>query len=305
MMRERARRDGWTGRRAPTGAMTVARVDLSTEEGDNHPKQTRHGNGAPARVHKLGARVFLPLFSLLLFAGLIYAVWETVSRAGLVDAYILPAPAQVAQEFWIELTDGTLPTNAAVTLQEALSGFALAAVIAGVGGYVIAHVRPLEALAAPFIAASQAVPVVAVAPLLILLLGGGLWSKTIICAVVVVFPLLITVVTGLRGVERDYHDVARVFGASRLQTITLVELPLAAPTLLSGLKLGLTLSIIGAVVGEFVQADSGLGFLINSASGNFVAAPKYAALIALILLSIALFGFVTLLERIILRWRDA
>jgi len=305
MMQQRARRDGWTGRRPPTGAMAVARVDLSPKEGDNHPKQTRHDNGAPARARKLGARAFLPLFSLLLFAGLIYAVWEAVSRAGLVDAYILPSPALVAQEFWIELTDGTLPANAAVTLQEALSGFALAAVIAGVVGYVIAHIRPLEALAAPFIAASQAVPVVAVAPLLILLLGGGLWSKTIICAVVVVFPLLITVVTGLRGVERDYHDVARVFGASRLQTITLVELPLAAPTLLSGLKLGLTLSIIGAVVGEFVQADSGLGFLINSASGNFVAAPKYAALIALVLLSIMLFGCVTLLERIILRWRDA
>jgi len=305
MMQQRARHDGWTGRRPPTSAMAVARVDLPTEGEGNHPKQTRHDNGAPARTHKLSARAFLPLFSLLLFTGLIYALWEAVSRAGLVDSYILPAPAAVAQEFWIELTDGTLPANAAVTLQEALSGFALAAVIAGVAGYVIAHVRPLEALAAPFIAASQAVPVVAVAPLLILLLGGGLWSKTVICAVVVVFPLLITVVTGLRGVERDYHDVARVFGASRLQTITLVELPLAAPTLLSGLKLGLTLSIIGAVVGEFVQADSGLGFLINSASGNFVAAPKYAALIALILLSITLFGCVTLLERIVLRWRDA
>jgi len=305
MMQQRARHDGWTGRRPPTSAMAVARVDLPTEGEGNHPKQTRHDNGAQARAHKLSARAFLPLFSLLLFAGLIYAVWEAVSRAGLVDAYILPSPALVAQEFWIELTDGTLPANAVVTLQEALSGFALAAVIAGVAGYVIAHIRPLEALAAPFIAASQAVPVVAVAPLLILLLGGGLWSKTIICAVVVVFPLLITVVTGLRGVERDYHDVARVFGASRLQTITLVELPLAAPTLLSGLKLGLTLSIIGAVVGEFVQADSGLGFLINSASGNFVAAPKYAALIALILLSITLFGCVTLLERVVLRWRDA
>jgi NitT/TauT family transport system permease protein len=127
----------------------------------------------------------------------------------------------------------------------------------------------------------------------------------LICAVVVVFPLLITVVTGLRGVGRDYHDVARVFGASRLQTLLLVELPLAAPTLLSGLKLGLTLSIMGAVVGEFVAADSGLGFMINSAVGNFEVSTRYVALIALAIFSIALFGLVTLLERILLRWQDA
>jgi len=302
MMHQRARYDGWTGRRPPKGAAAVARVDLSTEGGGRHPEQTRHGHGELARAH-----VLVPLFSLLLFAGLIYAVWEAVSRAGLVASYILPSPAQVAQEFWIELIDGTLPTNAAVTLQEALSGFALAAVIAALGGYVIAHVRPFEVLAAPIIAASQAVPVVAVAPIILLLLGGGLLPKAIICAVIVFFPLLISIVTGLRGVERDYHDVARVFGASRLQTITLVELPLAAPVLLSGLKLGLTLSITGAVVSEIagLGANSGLAYLIVAASSVYVAAPKYAALIALILISIALFGLVTLLERIILRWRDA
>jgi NitT/TauT family transport system permease protein len=127
----------------------------------------------------------------------------------------------------------------------------------------------------------------------------------LIGAVVVVFPLLITVVTGLRGVGRDYHDAARVFGASRLQTLLLVELPLAAPTLLGGLKLGLTLSIMGAIVGEFVAADSGLGFMISNAVGNFEASTRYVALIALAILSITLFGLVTLLERTLLRWQDA
>ena len=166
-------------------------------------------------------------------------------------------------------------------MQEALGGFALAAVVAAGLGYAIAHVRPLEALVAPFIAASQAIPAIAIAPIIILLLGTGLLPKVIICAVVVIFPLLITAVTGLRGVGRDYHDVARVFGASRLQTLLKVELPLAAPTLLSGLKLGLTLSIVGAVVGEFVAADRGLGFMLNSAIGNFEATTRYVALIAL------------------------
>ena len=160
-------------------------------------------------------------------------------------------------------------------------------------------------IAAPFVAASQAVPVVAVAPIIVLLLGTGLRAKVVICAVVVVFPLLIATVTGLRSVARDYHDVARVFGASRLQTLYYVELPLAAPILFGGLKLGLTLSIIGAVVGEFVAADTGLGFLINTAINNFDKATAYVALIALVVLSVALFYLVTLIERMTLRWQNA
>jgi NitT/TauT family transport system permease protein len=255
----------------------------------------------PRRRHR---GVVLPVFSLLLFVGLLYATWELISLAHVVPDFILPAPLQVAQDFGLELSRGNLLANAGVTLQEALGGFALAAALAGVLGYAIAYLRPLEVLVAPFLAASQAIPVVAVAPIIILLLGAGLLPKVLICAVVVVFPLLITVVTGLRSVGRDYHDVARVFGASRLQTLLLVELPLAAPTLLGGLKLGLTLSIMGAVVGEFVAADSGLGFMINSAVGNFEVSTRYVALIALAILSIALFGLVTLLERILLRWQD-
>ena len=267
--------------------------------------QERRGAEPPLPRRRRHRSMALPVFSLLLFTGLLYAAWELISLAHVVPDFILPTPLQVAQDFGLELSRGDLLANAGVTLQEALGGFALAAVVAGVLGYAIARLRPLEVLAAPFIAASQAVPVVAVAPIIILLLGAGLLPKVLIGAVVVVFPLLITVVTGLRGVGRDYHDVARVFGASRLQTLLLVELPLAAPTLLSGLKLGLTLSLMGAVVGEFVAADSGLGFMINSAVGNFDVSTRYVALIALAILSIALFGLVTLLERILLRWQDA
>lgn len=298
MMREHTRRAGWTSGRGDT-----------SREATGAPWSISPGRDAAAatdrtRRRALVALVALPLGSLLLFASLIYAVWETVSLTGLAPAYIVPTPLQVAREGAAELADGTLLANAATTLQEALGGFALAAVVAAVGGYAIAHVRPLELIAAPFVAASQAVPVVAVAPLIILLLGTGLRAKVAICAVVVVFPLLIATITGLRGVGRDYHDVARVFGASRLQTLWYVELPLAAPVLFGGLKLGLTLSIIGAVVGEFVSANSGLGFLVNSGIANFDKAAAYTALIALVALSIALYTSVTLLERIALRWQN-
>jgi NitT/TauT family transport system permease protein len=263
-------------------------------------------DAAPVRGPSRRARdVALSVLSLLLFAGVLYAVWEAVSLLALVPDIILPAPIEVAQGFGNELANGDLAANTATTLQEALGGFALAALVAGTLGYFIAHVRWLEVLAAPAIAASQAVPAVAVAPILITLFGFGLLPKVLVCAVVVVFPLLINTVTGLRSIERDYHDVARVFGASRLQTLRHLELPLAAPALLGGLKLGLSLAIVGAVVGEFVAADSGLGFMINTSIGNFDNAVRYVALITLALLSIGLFGLVTLLERIILRWQEA
>lgn len=292
-MQESTRDGGWTPRtpRTPPQALDVARP----------PGETRR----LLRPSTARARLVQPLVSALFFVGLIYAVWELLSLRHVFPSYTLPAPLLVVQDFGIELANGDLLANTAVTVQEALGGFALAAIVAALVGYAVAHVRPLETLAAPFIAASQAVPAVAIAPIVIVLLGTGLLPKIVICAVVVVFPLLINTVTGLRGVGRDYHDVARVFGASRLQTLRLVELPLAAPALLSGLKLGLTLSIVGAVVGEFVAADSGLGFMLNSAIANFESATRYVALIALALLSIILFSLVTLLERIILRWQDA
>lgn len=253
----------------------------------------------------LGSAILLPLCSILFFAGLIYVLWEAVTRVGLLPDIILPTPLQVAQEFGVELSSGDLLANTLVTLQEALGGFVLAAALAGLTGYVIAHVRPLEILAAPFVGASQGIPVVAVAPIVILLLQATLWRNVVICAVVVFFPLLITTITGLRGIERDLRDVARVFGASRLQTLRHLELPLAAPSLLAGVKLGLTLSITGAIVGEFLGSDSGLGFMINNAVANFEVSIRYVALITLAALSMLLYGLVTLLERIILQWQDA
>ena len=290
-MRESARRGGWT---AGDGAETA-------ENGRLHPEEERQ----PARPARRRRGLPMPLLSALLFAGGIYAVWELVTLSGAVPAIILPTPLQVLQDFGTELAGGDLLTNLWTTVQEALGGFLLAAAVAAMAGYALAHARGLEVLAAPFLATSQAVPVVAVAPIVILLLGTGLAPKVVICAVIVVFPLLVTTITGLRGVGRDYHDVARVFGATRLQTLWLLELPLAAPVLLSGVKLGLTLSITGAVVGEFVSSESGLGFMINSSIGNFDIAARYVALITLALLSITLYALVTLFERMLLRWLDA
>ena len=169
-MHELARRDRWAPGRE---ARDVELVQETRGAEPSLPRRRRHSS------------VALPVVSLLLFTGLLYAAWELTSLVHLVPDFILPTPLQVAQDFGLELSRGDLLANAGVTLQEALGGFALAAVVAGVLGYAVAYLRPLEVLVAPFIAASQAIPVVAVAPIIILLLGAGLLPKVLICAVVV------------------------------------------------------------------------------------------------------------------------
>lgn len=262
------------------------------------------GAVSASRRRTLWLQAAYALLSVLFCSAAVYVLWEVAVLAGVLPLIVLPTPLQVLQTFGTELASGDLVTNASVTLREAIGGFALAAIVAGVAGYVIAHLRAAEFVVAPFIAASQGVPAIAVAPIIILLMGSGLWPKVVVCAAVVVFPLLVNTVAGLRGIDRDYRDVALVFGASRLQTLRYVELPLAAPILLSGVKLGLTLSITGAVVAEFVASDAGLGFMLNTAINTFEVSTRYVALITLAGLSAVLFGLVTLCERILQEWQD-
>jgi NitT/TauT family transport system permease protein len=188
-------------------------------------------------------------------------------------------------------------------LQEAGLGLAIAAAIALPCGYIIAHVRLLEQFVAPLIAASQAVPAVAVAPLLVTSLGNGIQLKVVVCAVIVVFPLLVNAVTAFRGVPREYLEVARVFGVPRWETIARVEVPLAAPVLLAGIKLGVTLSLTGAIVGEFVASDQGLGFLLNFYRDSQLQPYAFATLVVLMIIGIAAYSFLSFLERKVAEWQ--
>jgi NitT/TauT family transport system permease protein len=280
-------------------AAGVVREAQREEEG-GQPAVRPAGRTRQAR-RGLALTAASPLLTVLLALG----VWEIVRRLGDYPAFILPAPGAVAARLGQVAVDGTLWQHTQVTLSEAGLGFALALVAALLVGYPLARVPLLEVAATPLIAASQAVPAVAIAPLLVLWLGVGIAPKVAIAAVIVFFPLLVATVTGLRGVERSLLEAARVAGANRRQMLWYVELPLAAPSLLGGLKLGLTLALTGAVVGEFVASDSGLGYLINwSREGSFDTSLLFAALIVLMAISSALYGAVSLLERSLLQWRD-
>ncbi len=229
--------------------------------------------------------------------------WQLLARFGGIAPYLLPSPEQVWARFINALLDGTLLNNTLVTLYEVLLGLAIGVSAAATLGYLLAKSRSLERLLAPLIVASQSVPVVAIAPLLVIWFPG-LRSKVFICTLIVFFPVLINTIVGLRSVPDDLRDLMRSLQATRWQTFIKLEVPAALPVLFGGLRIGATLSVIGAVVGEFVGADQGLGFLINQARGVYDTALVFVAVFTLIAMAFVLYGLVALLEAHLLSWQQ-
>lgn len=264
------------------------RFDYREAAETSHPRpigtqrRTRTGNGV------------LPALTIAMLA---LAVWETLTLTRAVAPFLLPAPAAVARSFWHALGSGLLWQYAQTTLIESLAGFTLGVVVALPAGYAIARSRVLARAIEPYLAASQAIPAVALAPLLVLWLGYGLRSVMVLCALIVFFPAAVNTALGIRTLDSDVLDAARVDGAGRWSLLLHFEIPLAAPSILAGLRTGLTLSITGAVVGEFVLGDRGLGGLLTIARGNFDTPLVFATLFTLALLAAAMYGIARLAER--------
>jgi NitT/TauT family transport system permease protein len=233
----------------------------------------------------------------------VLAAWEGLVRWQEYPPFLLPAPALVWRKFLTVWGDGTLARHTSVTLIEIALGLALGLSAALVLGYLLGKNRTIERLVAPYIVASQSIPIVALAPLLVIWLGSGLLSKVLVCALITFFPTLISTIVGIRSVDPDLRDLMRSLRASRWQHFRLLELPAALPVLLGGLKLSVILAVVGAVVGEFAGADVGLGFLINLARGVLDTPLMFVAIITLVVIAQTLYLMVALLEWYCLRWR--
>ncbi len=244
-------------------------------------------------------RLFLTPVSLLLAL----LLWEGLVRVAQLPAFILPSPGRVAGRFWQALTDGTLLRHTSFTLLEITLGLLAGALLATVIGYLIAKSPLFEHLLAPYLVASQAIPIVAIAPLLVIWFGPGIFTKALICALIVFFPVLVNTVVGLRAVPQELRALMRSLRATRWQNLRYLEIPAALPVFLGGLRVGATLSVIGAVIGEFVAADRGLGFLINVGRGQYDTALVFVAVFTLVTLALLLYGGVILLERRMLAWQ--
>ncbi len=244
-----------------------------------------------------------PILGLISVAAFLLA-WHLAARFGGLPAFILPSPADVWTRFLRSLADGLLLTHSFITLIEVLVGLLAGAFFATLIGYLIAKSRLLENLLSPYLVASQAVPLVAIAPLLIIWFGPGMFSKFLICALIVFFPVLVNTVVGVRAVPSVLHDLMRSLRATRGQILLKLEIPAALPVFLGGLRIGATLSVIGAVVGELVGSDSGLGYLVNVGRGQYDTALVFVAVFTLIFLALVLYGLVALLEKKLLIWQE-
>ncbi len=217
--------------------------------------------------------------------------------------FILPGPDVVWRKLQAMLADTTLLRHGRVTVLEVVLGLALGLSAAFSLGYALGRSRAVERLVAPYLVISQSVPIVAIAPLLVIWFGSGMTSKVLVCALITFFPALVSTIVGVRTVDEDLRDLMRSLRAGRWQTFRMLELPAALPVIFGGLKLSVVLSVVGAVVGEFAGADAGLGFLINLARGVLDTPLMFVAVLALVVIAQALYGLVALAEWVALRWQ--
>jgi NitT/TauT family transport system permease protein len=224
--------------------------------------------------------------------------WKAIVVVTGYPPYILPAPEVVAARFVTAWTDGTIPPHAARTLYEVAVGFGVGAGLALVVGYLLARVPLAERLLSPYLVAAQATPILPLTPLLALWFGPGLTAKILICALIVFFPVAISTMVGVRSVDGRLLELARSLRATRWQVVRTLEVPAALPAIFGGLRVGVTLAVVGAIVGEWAGADRGLGLLVNLARGSLFDIPLlFATLITIALMGIVLYLLVVLVER--------
>lgn len=230
--------------------------------------------------------------------------WHLFTRYSGIPNFILPSPQSVWTRFLRAVSDGSLQYHTWITFTEIVLGLLAGVLFATVVGYLLAKSRSLEKVLSPYIVASQAIPIIAIAPLLVIWLGDGILSKVVICALIVFFPVLVNTIVGVRAVPTALYDLMNSLHASRAHILWKVEVPASLPVFLGGLRIGATLSVIGAIVGELVDAEEGLGFLLQVGDFQYDTPMVFVAVFTLIALALALYGVVKLLEVRFLKWQE-
>jgi len=239
------------------------------------------------------ARTLAPLgFGLILLA-----LWQALVMAADVPEYLLPSPMAI-----LASVDGSLAVQFAVTFIEALAGFLIASTLAFVIAIAFIRFHTLEEGLFPIAIAVKTTPIVAIAPLLVIWLGTGWWSKIVAAILICFFPVLVNTVRGLKAADAEYRELFRTLGANRSQELRKLLIPHCMPYLFSALKISSSLAVIGAIVGEFVGATQGLGYLIIISSAHLETATLFSAIIAAAFAGIAMFYVIDYTERRLIFW---
>jgi len=243
-------------------------------------------------------------FSLrLLLIAAVLGAWELLVKVFAIEAYILPPPSQVFRALYEGIARNIYPEHLGVTLLETMLGFLLACVLAFSLGILVALSRRVEYFLYPFIVMFQAMPKVALAPLIIVWFGLGLKSKVINAALVAFFPLMVNTIVGLRSAEEDRINLMRSLAANKWQIFWMLQLPNALPYIFAGLEIAMIFALIGAIVAEFIGAERGLGKLIIEAEARANAAEMMVAIFVMMIVGIVLAYIVRRIQSYLLRWQ--
>jgi len=225
-------------------------------------------------------------------------LWKAIVIVGGYPPFILPPPEAVFGRLIEAWRDGEMAPHAWATLVEIALGFSLGSVTALVAGYGLGRSPMVARLISPYIVAAQATPILALAPVLALWFGPGLLGKVVICALIVFFPVAVSAMVGIRAVDARLLEVGQSFRANRRQVLLTLEIPAALPSIFGGLRIGITLAVVGAIVGEWAGAERGLGVLVNLARGSLFDIPlMFATLVTIGLIGVLLYLAVVLVER--------
>ena len=247
-----------------------------------------------ARSRRSAGSLLPGIASLAVFLG----AWQAIVVVGNYPPFILPGPGTVAERFVRAWSDGMMWPHFTTTFVEVALGFAIGASAALAVGILLARSRLAERLLSPYLVAAQATPILALAPLIALWFGSGLAGKLIICSLIVFFPVAVATMVGVRSVDRRLLEMGRSIRATRWQLVSRIEIPAALPAILGGMRVGITLAVVGAIVSEWAGGERGLGVLINIARGSLFDIPlMFVALITIALLGNALYVAMVAIER--------
>lgn len=230
------------------------------------------------------------------FAAVLLGTWWALARFAGLPAFMLPAPGAVASRLVADVANPVLWPYAGATLVEAVGGCVIGAAVAVPLGIAIHRSTLLDAAVSPLLGATQAIPAIALAPLLVLYVGYGLGPIMWLCSLIVFFPILVSTVTGLALVNASVVDAARMDGAGSLALLGYVELPMALPNLLAGLRNGFTLSVTGAVMGEMIMGGQGLGMLLTAHRDALDTTGMFAVIAVLVVMATGLYGLIRAVE---------
>ena len=233
------------------------------------------------------------------------ALWENLVNLLEVNEIILPTPSRIGEALVVQLQTSIFWSNLWVTSQEALLGFLFATIFAVIAGTFISQIRIVDKTFMPYLVGFQAIPKVALAPIFLIWFGLGQTSKVVLAATIAFFPILINIIEGLKSADNDQIRMLRVFGASRAQIFFKVQVPCALPFFFAGLDVGILLAILGAVVGEFLGSQAGLGNMVLNAQFNFETPTMFATLLVLSAMGIIAHIIVKAFQRKFAFWGDS